>query len=253
MINLRGFSALSKFGRCVSFLLLLISLSFFNPSILSAFLQTFGGVSLSQTSNAPFTEAIVESVSETLKVPREAVTGVSIIENRRMLLSSVTVSYTLHIISGMTSDYFVNEMEASIASGTFLSTITAKSAIQISSVYDLRFLDYSPTANPTNSPIQSLSKSGEDSASFNENLFSRLHCFSVLISIVRYLLYSSKWCNTALRYSTLLLPCISQYSTLLHRFQPYYSCRGGWWCGWNNFTGCYNCFHLLLWWLSPWF
>ena len=122
-------------------------------------------------------------MSETLKLPIEAVRGISLVENRRMLLSSVTVSYTLHIISGMTSDYFVNELQTSITNGKFLTILSTKSTIQISSVYDLRFMDYSPTASPTSLPLQSLSKSGKDGASTNENLFGCLLYFIKLISM----------------------------------------------------------------------
>ena len=162
----------------------MITQLFLNSSIPYTFIQTFGGVSLSQVSNAQFTEAIVESVSETLKLPVEAVRGISVVENRRMMLSSVTVSYTLQIISGMTSDYFVNELQTSITNGKFLAILSTKSTIQISGVYDLRFMDYSPTANPTSSPVQSLGKSGKDGASINGILFDCLLYFIKLISMV---------------------------------------------------------------------
>ena len=77
-----------------------------------------------------------------------AVTDVSFLSGRRILLSDVTISYTLTVLSRETSDYHASALKASVLNGNFLNSLLLKSGVPISGAYDFRTTNYSPTASP---------------------------------------------------------------------------------------------------------
>ena len=106
------------------------------------------GTTLTDSSKAALTSAIIATVSETLRVATSAVTDVSFLTGRRMLLSDVTISYTLTVLSGETSDYHASALQASVQNGNFLNSLVLKSGVPISGAYDFRTTNYSPTPSP---------------------------------------------------------------------------------------------------------
>ena len=110
-------------------------------------------MTFAQASSAPFSQAIIATVSEQLGVPASAVTGVSVVGRRRMLLSSVTIAYTVNVTSGVTPDALITMLQTSVSSGSFKQSLASTSGVAITSVSQATVTNLSPTSSPSSSPV----------------------------------------------------------------------------------------------------
>ena len=93
-------------------------------------------------------------MSEALGVPPESVTlNIELgPRNKRSLLSSVSLTYTASVTSGMASDIVLDKLNSAIAEGTYLESVKEKSGLPISSMTRLALADVTPTATPVSEP-----------------------------------------------------------------------------------------------------
>ena len=96
-----------------------------------------------------------------------AVTDVTLTVGRRMLLSDVTISYTLTVVSDKNFDYYFGALQTSVMNGNFLKSLLSNSGVPIDGAFDFRSTDYSPTASPVNALTRGSDQSG---------IFLLLHC-----------------------------------------------------------------------------
>ena len=102
-----------------------------------------------------FSAAVKNSISLLLSIPITAITGVTIKSiHRRKLLTGTTLSYTIHWLSGVTTDILITSLKQSISNGRFSIILTADSGIQIGEITDFQLFNYSLTLEPTYSPSQ---------------------------------------------------------------------------------------------------
>ena len=128
---------------------------YFNPDrILPTSYQVFEGISREEASSESFKAALLNSVSEVLGVPADAVTlSVEVgRRNKRSLLSSVSLTYTASVTSGMASDVVLGKLNSAIAEGTYLESVKERSGLPISSMTRLALADVTPTATPVSEP-----------------------------------------------------------------------------------------------------
>ena len=98
--------------------------------------------------------AVKQSISDALSVPISDVDSVTVaVTNRRKLLSSVIISYTLSVTSGRKSDYLINELKRYTSSTDFATSLSFKSGIVISGVGVPIITDMSPTSTPSMAPV----------------------------------------------------------------------------------------------------
>ena len=97
------------------------------------------------------------SVSEALGVPPESVTlNIELgPRNKRSLLSSVSLTYTASVTSGMASDIVLDKLNSAIAEGTYLESVKEKSGLPISGMTGIILSDITPTARPAAEPTAS--------------------------------------------------------------------------------------------------
>ena len=74
-----------------------------------------------------------------------------ITQNRRLLLSGVSVTYTVRVTDGTTSEHLMALLESSISQGTFLASLGTNSGLLVESVELMSVHDDTSTAegNPS--------------------------------------------------------------------------------------------------------
>ena len=119
-------------------------------------MQNLPGLILSDASSESFALAVVETVIAIMfPLTKEAVLSVTIVSitaNRRMLLSGVTVTYIVNITSTKAPEFFMGALQESVSSGSFATSLSANSGVQINSASGLSVVNLSPTFSPTTSP-----------------------------------------------------------------------------------------------------
>lgn len=129
-----------------------------------------------------FSYAVKETVSTTLDVPVNAITEVTVKGNRRVLLSGVAISYVLSITSGRSAESFMTMLNESVISHSFATSLSRNSGLAITGVSGLRFVNYSPTTSPTDTPVIA---AGQD-AMCVALLCRTLFCCVILCSVLFY-------------------------------------------------------------------
>ena len=114
--------------------------------------QTLPELTLDEASSDSFLQAMALSISTSIGVPASTVTNMLVAANRRMLLSGVTASYILTIASGKTPEFFMSALQESVSSGSFATSLSANSGVQINIASGLSVVNLSPTSSPTLSP-----------------------------------------------------------------------------------------------------
>jgi hypothetical protein len=122
--------------------------------LLSTPFKIFAGISREEASSESFRAALSSSVAEVLDVPAESVT-LAVELARRSLLSSVSLTYTASVTSGMASDVVLGKLNSAIAEGTYLALVKEKSGLPISSLTRLALAEVKPTAPPASEPTAS--------------------------------------------------------------------------------------------------
>lgn len=100
-----------------------------------------------------FSYAVKETVSTTLDVPVSAINEVTVKGNRRVLLSGVDISYVLSMTGSRSAESFMTMLNESVISHSFATSLSRNSGLAITGVSNLRFVDYSPTMSPTDTPV----------------------------------------------------------------------------------------------------
>ena len=95
---------------------------------------------------------MIECVAEILGLPTEAVTGDVVIGNRRSLLSTVSMLYTVRIFSETSSSTIIRQLQQAMSSDTFLFMLSSKSSLSITSLTSVSITDATPTSAPTDIP-----------------------------------------------------------------------------------------------------
>ena len=93
----------------------------------------------------------MSSVAEALDVPAESVT-LAVELARRSLLSSVSLTYTASVTSGMASDVVLGKLNSAIAEGTYLALVKEKSGLPISSLKVGALADLTPVQQSAPEP-----------------------------------------------------------------------------------------------------
>jgi hypothetical protein len=80
------------------------------------------------------------------------VIDINIVENRRRLLASISMMYSVSVNSGDSSAELISKLQDSVTSGLFLKKLQYYSGLNITAVSGLDILGVSPTAGPTQVP-----------------------------------------------------------------------------------------------------
>ena len=117
------------------------------------------GINGSMASNETLISAICKTVAEILNVPESKISSVKLTSKRSMSLSEMVafLSYDLIVTSTRTPESYKQALINSVATGGFIRLLHAKSGFQLENTYDLHFNDYSPTYQPTRSPLSEVS------------------------------------------------------------------------------------------------
>ena len=119
-----------------------------NSTQLNSTQQVLTGVTQAESSTASFSTAVIETVSEVLGLPPSNVTGDVVIGNRRSLLSTVSMLYTVRIISEMSSSTIILQLQQAMSSGAFLDLLSKKTNLPITSATSISITDATPTSSP---------------------------------------------------------------------------------------------------------
>jgi hypothetical protein len=119
--------------------------------LLSTPFKVFAGISREEASSESFRAALLSSVAEVLDVPAESVT-LAVELARRSLLSSVSLTYTASVTSGMASDVVLGKLNSAIAEGTYLALVKEKSGLPISSLKVGALADLTPVQQSAPEP-----------------------------------------------------------------------------------------------------
>ena len=141
---------------------------------------------MSQASSNEFILALKQSVSAVLDSTVDGsialVTDVSVTANRRMLLSGVSVSYTVTVSSGRTPDYYVTSLQSSLGSNTFVATLSSNSGVPIAGTSGVVISNTSPTISPTKSPQSSTSANALNAIGEYEAVHQSANCYAQCVS-----------------------------------------------------------------------
>ena len=75
-----------------------------------------------------------KTIAKVLEVDEVSVEDLLITQNRRLLLSGVSVTYSVRVFDGTTSEHLMALLESSILHGTFLASLSTNSGLSLESV-----------------------------------------------------------------------------------------------------------------------
>ena len=119
-----------------------------------------------------FRRALKKVIAQVLEVQEVSVEELLITQNRRLLLSGVSVTYTVRVTDGTTSEHLMALLESSISQGTFLASLGTNSgllveSVELTSVHDDTF---SAEGNPSGySQDKSSTQKGQSFNFMHEN------------------------------------------------------------------------------------
>ena len=92
-------------------------------------LQSITGLTYAQASGLSFQTALINTVASTLGVQAAAISLVNIVvsQNRRVLLSGVSISYTISVSSGISTANVNTVLDGAVSSGSFASLLSGSS------------------------------------------------------------------------------------------------------------------------------
>lgn len=102
------------------------------------------------------------STADALEVPLSAVTGVTIVLNRRMLLATTALTYTFDLVSSLKASAVIEKYSLSTDSGLFLKSMKANSGLPIEALTSLSIVEVTPF-NPEVNVLNRSNKSGSSS------------------------------------------------------------------------------------------
>ena len=119
-----------------------------------------------------FRRALKKVIAQVLEVQEVSAEELLIAQNRRLFLSGVSVTYTVRVTDGTTSEHLMALLESSISQGTFLASLGANSgllveSVELTSVHDDTF---SAEGNPSGySQNKSSTQKGQSFNFMHEN------------------------------------------------------------------------------------
>ena len=75
-----------------------------------------------------------KTIAQVLEVEEVSVEDLLITQNRRLLLSGVSVTYSVRVFDGTTSEHLMALLESSILQGSFLASLSTNSELLVESV-----------------------------------------------------------------------------------------------------------------------
>ena len=145
----------------MSIIIFLLYISFF-------LFQTLGGVTSTVASTTSYLTALQLTISFFLELPNNAITDLIVITvNRRILLSTVSASFTVTANTVRPPASYITALETAISSGALASMLSASSGVgtKLSSLVVTNVSpSMSPTTYPTQSPVNSNGKSADVSS-----------------------------------------------------------------------------------------
>jgi hypothetical protein len=128
----------------------LVCLGYLKKSSLS--LQSITGLTYAQATGLSFLTALINTVASTLGVQADAISLVNIVvsQNRRVLLSGVSISYTISVSSGISTAYLNTVLDSAVSSGSFASLLSSNSGnpgLSIQGTFSV------VTSSPTGAPV----------------------------------------------------------------------------------------------------
>ena len=122
-----------------------------------------------------FRRAMKKTIAQVLEVDEVSVEDLLITQNRRFLLSGVSVTYAVRVFDGTTSERLMALLESSILRGTFLASLSNNSGLLVESVELTSVHDDTPSTqgNPSGySQEISSAKKGQSFTLMHENRLS---------------------------------------------------------------------------------
>lgn len=115
-------------------------------------LQSITGLTYAQATSLSFLTALINTVASTLGVQADAISLVNIVvsQNRRVLLSRVSISYTISVSSSISTAYLTSVLDSAVSSGSFASSLSGYSGnpgLGVKGTFSF------VTASPTGAPI----------------------------------------------------------------------------------------------------
>jgi hypothetical protein len=71
---------------------------------------------------------------------------------RRLLLTDVTIMYSISIVSGMDASTLVTKFNEAVSTGVFLTSLNQLSGLKLSLIMNTVVFDATPTTSPTSAP-----------------------------------------------------------------------------------------------------
>jgi hypothetical protein len=76
---------------------------------------------------------------------------------RRLLLTDVTIIYSISIVSGMDASTLVAKFNDAVSTGVFLTSLNQRSGLKLSLITNTVVFDATPTTSPTSAPQKGIS------------------------------------------------------------------------------------------------
>ena len=110
------------------------------------------GATSAQADSVLFLAALQSTVSIHLRGPVMVAMSSTTVDSRRVLLTDVTIRYSVSIVSGMDASTLVMRFNDAVSSGAFLSSLNQLSGFKLSLITNTVVFDATPTTSPTSAP-----------------------------------------------------------------------------------------------------
>ena len=107
-----------------------------------------------------------KTIAQVLEVEEVSVEDLLITQNRRLLLSGVSVTYSVRVFDGTTSEHLMALLESSILHGTFLASLNTNSGLLVESVELTSVHDNTTSAEGSTSGFSQEKSSAKKGQSF---------------------------------------------------------------------------------------
>jgi hypothetical protein len=114
--------------------------------------QSITGVTYARAAALSFLTALINTVASTLGVQAGAISLVNLVvsQNRRVLLSSISISYTISVSSGISTAYLASALDTAVSNGSFASLLSSNSGnpgLSVQGTFSV------VTSSPTGAPV----------------------------------------------------------------------------------------------------
>lgn len=110
------------------------------------------GATFEQVNSASFSKALQSAVSIHLRGPATVAVSSATGGMHRLILTDVTIHYTVSIVSGMDALTLVTKFNDAVSTGVFLTSFNQLSGLRLTHITNTVVFDATPTGSPTSSP-----------------------------------------------------------------------------------------------------